>query len=411
MPVVRAGPGRGHLDAVVVVEQQRICDLVVLGQLLHGAERHLRTRAARLDVAQQRGEGDRQPDRGQQQEQRERDRAGRCGARSARLRRAIASAGLRRWARPERTVGTRARSAVGARGPRRRCPLRAGAARTGRGSLSCARFGVGSSRVPAERECGLPRSTRRRPAARAHQSSATVSRYRGERGAPSSTSASLTCPVLKSNGVHKNNTSFIPARRRCSQNINTGVRSRRACVHKMLTWRIASVDRRVNSRQMPTFTNWTHQAFLERQSSRGVTATAHTASIHQLELFPAPRRRPRSQPRQTTKGASTVRVNRTLILFAIVALVLVVPASASARRLIIGGSTSVLPLAQKLATAYHKAFPRIPAPKVERRAVRHRHQRRGRQAASTSATPRATRSKASIPTGSCSRRSPATACA
>ena len=37
---------------------------------------------------------------------------------------------------------------------------------------------------------------------------------------------------------------------------------------------------------------------------------------------------------------------------------------AGARRLIIGGSTSVLPLAQKLATAYHKAFPNIPAPQV-----------------------------------------------
>jgi phosphate transport system substrate-binding protein len=35
-----------------------------------------------------------------------------------------------------------------------------------------------------------------------------------------------------------------------------------------------------------------------------------------------------------------------------------------ARRLLIGGSTSVLPLAQKLATAYHQAFPRIPAPSV-----------------------------------------------
>ena len=35
-----------------------------------------------------------------------------------------------------------------------------------------------------------------------------------------------------------------------------------------------------------------------------------------------------------------------------------------AKRLIIGGSTSVLPLAQKLATAYHKAYPKIPTPKV-----------------------------------------------
>jgi phosphate transport system substrate-binding protein len=43
---------------------------------------------------------------------------------------------------------------------------------------------------------------------------------------------------------------------------------------------------------------------------------------------------------------------------------IVLPASAMAKRLVVGGSTSVLPLAQKLATAYHQAFPRIPAPKV-----------------------------------------------
>jgi phosphate transport system substrate-binding protein len=59
-----------------------------------------------------------------------------------------------------------------------------------------------------------------------------------------------------------------------------------------------------------------------------------------------------------------VRVHRTLILAAAVALILAVPASAGPRRLIIGGSTSVLPLAQKLAAAYHKAFPKIPTPSV-----------------------------------------------
>ncbi len=45
-------------------------------------------------------------------------------------------------------------------------------------------------------------------------------------------------------------------------------------------------------------------------------------------------------------------------------LALALPAAAQGRALIIGGSTSVLPLAQKLATAYHHAFPKIPAPKV-----------------------------------------------
>ena len=59
-----------------------------------------------------------------------------------------------------------------------------------------------------------------------------------------------------------------------------------------------------------------------------------------------------------------MRAHRTLIVSIILAFALAVPAGAAARRLIVGGSTSVLPLAQKLAAAYHKAFPRIPEPKV-----------------------------------------------
>jgi len=59
-----------------------------------------------------------------------------------------------------------------------------------------------------------------------------------------------------------------------------------------------------------------------------------------------------------------LRAHRTLIISLALALILAVPASATARRLIIGGSTSVLPLAQKLASAYHKAYPKIPAPSV-----------------------------------------------
>jgi phosphate transport system substrate-binding protein len=59
-----------------------------------------------------------------------------------------------------------------------------------------------------------------------------------------------------------------------------------------------------------------------------------------------------------------VRAFRTLTFTLLVALMLVMPAGALAKRLILGGSTSVLPLAQKLAQAYHKAFPRIPEPKV-----------------------------------------------
>jgi phosphate transport system substrate-binding protein len=60
-----------------------------------------------------------------------------------------------------------------------------------------------------------------------------------------------------------------------------------------------------------------------------------------------------------------LRVNRTLILSLIAALALALPAAALGSRLLIGGSTSVLPLMQKLAAAYHKAFPKIPAPTVE----------------------------------------------
>ncbi|HEX5853436.1 MAG TPA: phosphate ABC transporter substrate-binding protein [Solirubrobacteraceae bacterium] len=61
----------------------------------------------------------------------------------------------------------------------------------------------------------------------------------------------------------------------------------------------------------------------------------------------------------------SVRAHRTLIVSLILALMLAVPAGAMAKRLIIGGSTSVLPLTQKLATAYHRAYPKLPAPQVQ----------------------------------------------
>jgi len=59
-----------------------------------------------------------------------------------------------------------------------------------------------------------------------------------------------------------------------------------------------------------------------------------------------------------------LRAHRTLIACLVVLLAVAVPSVAAARRLIIGGSTSVLPLMQKLAAAYHKAYPHIPAPSV-----------------------------------------------
>lgn len=62
-----------------------------------------------------------------------------------------------------------------------------------------------------------------------------------------------------------------------------------------------------------------------------------------------------------------MRAHRTLITLIVslaVSLAIVAPASAAHKRLLIDGSTSMLPLVEKLAAAYHKAFPSIPAPKV-----------------------------------------------
>jgi phosphate transport system substrate-binding protein len=59
-----------------------------------------------------------------------------------------------------------------------------------------------------------------------------------------------------------------------------------------------------------------------------------------------------------------LRAHRTLIVSLIFAAVLAVPAGAAASRILIDGSTSMLPLVQKLASAYHKAYPKIPTPKV-----------------------------------------------
>jgi phosphate transport system substrate-binding protein len=60
-----------------------------------------------------------------------------------------------------------------------------------------------------------------------------------------------------------------------------------------------------------------------------------------------------------------VRSHRTLVIAAILLVAIAVPAAALGRPLIIGGSTSVLPLAEKLARAYHKAYPKIAQPKVQ----------------------------------------------
>jgi phosphate transport system substrate-binding protein len=59
-----------------------------------------------------------------------------------------------------------------------------------------------------------------------------------------------------------------------------------------------------------------------------------------------------------------MRVPRSLMISIGVILALALPTYAAARALNIGGSTSVLPLAEKLAAAYHKAYPQLPKPKV-----------------------------------------------
>jgi phosphate transport system substrate-binding protein len=57
--------------------------------------------------------------------------------------------------------------------------------------------------------------------------------------------------------------------------------------------------------------------------------------------------------------------HRALTILAALLTSLAVPAGAvAAKRLIEGGSTSVLPLAKQLAAAYHQAFPKIPEPQV-----------------------------------------------
>jgi phosphate transport system substrate-binding protein len=59
-----------------------------------------------------------------------------------------------------------------------------------------------------------------------------------------------------------------------------------------------------------------------------------------------------------------VRVLRTLAVCLTACLLLAIPAVAGSKQLIISGSTSMLPMVQKLAAAYHKAFPHIPTPRV-----------------------------------------------
>jgi phosphate transport system substrate-binding protein len=94
----------------------------------------------------------------------------------------------------------------------------------------------------------------------------------------------------------------------------------------------------------------------------GDVISSSTALIHTFMRFPAGPPIRIALPK--LKGAPAVRALRTLTVFLLVTLTLVVPANAFGKRLIIDGSTAMLPLVQKLSTAYHRAFPSVAAPKV-----------------------------------------------
>jgi phosphate transport system substrate-binding protein len=97
---------------------------------------------------------------------------------------------------------------------------------------------------------------------------------------------------------------------------------------------------------------------------RGGVSVSRNRIDSRTELFSVSGAPRQAQLKPDTKRSQPVRAHRSLVISLAIALVLAAPAAAVARRLIIDGSTSMLPLVQKLATAYHKAYPHIPAPKV-----------------------------------------------
>ncbi len=116
-----------------------------------------------------------------------------------------------------------------------------------------------------------------------------------------------------------------------------------------------------------TFTKTTHQRNAEHDTLRSRRRRrAHRIDRMQRAVTAARRLRTaarRPHPPNTKEHlpcARTAPSSSSLIL----TLALVVPGGALGKRLILDGSTSMLPLVQKLATAYHKAYPKIPAPKV-----------------------------------------------
>ena len=116
----------------------------------------------------------------------------------------------------------------------------------------------------------------------------------------------------------------------------------------------------------PAFTKTKHRRLAARQSSRGVAHSRARRASHRTSLGVSspsvktlmPTRLPNEKEQQLARAPHPHRFADRLRL------ALAGRRAPPPQRLIIGGSTSVLPLAQKLATAYHKAYPNIPAPKV-----------------------------------------------
>jgi phosphate transport system substrate-binding protein len=137
-------------------------------------------------------------------------------------------------------------------------------------------------------------------------------------------------------------------------------------VSQIVNRRPSAVDNTFTPARFATFTKTTHQSNLRSPLFRaGCRRSEEIARrLRRSNAFTFPSHFGASTTPLHSKGATPVRLNRTLIATLVIALTLAVPAAASAKRLIIDGSTAMLPLVQKLATAYHKANPKIPAPKV-----------------------------------------------
>jgi phosphate transport system substrate-binding protein len=105
------------------------------------------------------------------------------------------------------------------------------------------------------------------------------------------------------------------------------------------------------------------------ESDRHSFAPGDASDAHRIDGSPQFRKAERSlEPSALAPSPNpkeSCMRHRTLVLTIIAVMALAIPAVAVARPLIVGGSTSVLPLAEKLAAAYHNAFPSIPKPKVK----------------------------------------------